>query len=314
MGTARPAALLLVALSACFASQPPDDRLEQAYAAQNQDHTPERLQAAAAAENKADRERLQQARAAASAPLAPATPTASDYMYWCPAATTSGPVTPEDQAACHRCLDEGMADTKPPPPGTRRGGVAFMACRHRMEAERVEQRAIVAKIAIWQPRGYQDAGEGLEGLSDAELDAVPADSRTAIARLSEIQTELAQAPIPQEKRDIAWNEIQGFVAKEKACRADPKCMGVRTARKAEEAFFASVVQPMCSADQGREAAIADMARERANPSGFVDKKLLHDRGADLQGSLEQLAALMPAYVKVRHHPWPGWHAECHVEQ
>ena len=63
------------------------------------------------------------------------------------------------------------------------------------------------------------------------------------------------------------------VAKEKACRADKKCMATRetkkAAKKAEEQFFAEVVNPMCLADQDREAALAAMAHERANPSGYV---------------------------------------------
>ena len=130
-------------------------------------------------------------------------------------------------------------------------------------------------------------------------------------RMAAITTDIGGIAMPAASRDTAWDEINGFVAKEKACRADKKCMGDRAARKAEEQFLAAVVQPMCRADQDREAALADMAHERANPSGYVDKVLLHDRGAAVQTAQEQLAAMSPAYVKVRHHPWRGWHTECH---
>ena len=67
---------------------------------------------------------------------------------------------------------------------------------------------------------------------------------------------------------------------------------------------------MCEADQAREAALAGMARERANPSGYVNKVFLHDQGAIIQNSQDQIAALAPAYAKVRHHAWRGWRGEC----
>jgi hypothetical protein len=180
-----------------------------------------------------------------------------------------------------------------------------------MVAERVELKGLMEKVSSWQPRGYEDAGDGLEAFSDADLDAVPTEARKALARIADIGLDLTGRTLPQDKRDEGWDQINGFVAKEKACRADKKCMADRAARKAEEQFFATVVQPMCQADQERESALADMAHERANPSGYVNKVLLHDLGATVQAAQEQLAAMLPSYVKVRHHPWRGWRTECH---
>jgi hypothetical protein len=87
-------------------------------------------------------------------------------------------------------------------------------------------------------------------------------------------------------------------------------MAARRVKRAEEQTFNDVIRPMCLADQDREEAAADMAHEKANPSGYVDVVQLHDLGARVQAAREQLQALTPAYVKARHHAWQGWRTEC----
>jgi hypothetical protein len=153
-----------------------------------------------------------------------------------------------------------------------------------------------------------------ETTPDADLDAIPDTSRPSVDRAVEILADLAgKRPSDAEKATAAESilaPIRANVAKEKTCRADKKCMEARAARKAAEQFFDSVVRPMCEADQAREAALAAMAHERANPSGYVNKTFLHDQGAIVQSSQDQLAAAGPAYVKGRHHPWKGWRPEC----
>jgi hypothetical protein len=189
----------------------------------------------------------------------------------------------------------------------------FTACRARMTAEREELRGLLARIQAWQPKGYKDAGEGVEGLSDAELAAVTPDAiRAALARLYELNADLTGKTPEQDETVMAKAiaEIGGFVAAERACRGDAKCVAARAAKKAEADFFAAVVSPMCEADKIRELAAADIARERANPSGVVDLNYLHQAGEQMQTAQQQLKELSPAYVKFRRHAWPGWKAEC----
>lgn len=226
------------------------------------------------------------------------------YSYFC-----NSSVPEAEQGPCHRCVDEARQS-----PGMIAHGAdptAFAACRTRMDAERDELKTIQGKLASWQPRGYEGAGEGLEALSDADLDTVLPGLRAAMQRVNAIAIDVkgqAFAPADQIEQTVA--ETQGFLDRERACRANKKCMAVRATRKAEEQFFASVVSPMCEADKLREQARADMARERANPSGFVDARLLHDDGEQIQASEKAIADLTPEYMKTRHHAWHGWKTEC----
>jgi hypothetical protein len=184
------------------------------------------------------------------------------------------------------------------------GWTAMGQCQRQLAQERIELanlRTAIDAIAY-------------DTQADADLDAIPVTSRPSVVRAVEILAELAGTrPSDSQKAaavDSVIGEIWTKIAKEKACRADKKCMEARAARKAAEQFFASVVAPMCEADQAREAALAAMAHERANPSGYVNKAFLHEQGAVVQNSQEQLAAAAPAYVKGRHHPWKGWRPEC----
>jgi hypothetical protein len=194
----------------------------------------------------------------------------------------------------------------------RNAGAARAACLKRFEDWKAEFETLFRKIATWQPRGYNGAGEGLEALPDSELETIPDELPGTLDRLMWLATRLHNKTLPfsSEEKGTAVREVQGFVAAEKACRVDKKCMGARAARKTEEEFFASVVSPMCGADQSREQALAAMAHERANPSGYIDVVLLHRLGADVQSAQEQIAGLTPAYTKVRKHPWKGWRSEC----
>jgi hypothetical protein len=187
---------------------------------------------------------------------------------------------------------------------------AFDACRTRTTKETEELKTLVGKFSNWQPRGYQGAGDGIEALTDAELDALIPTARAALQRENEIAVDLGQASLPTDKAEQAITELQGFQTKERACRADKKCMAARAAKKAEEQFYANVVAPMCMADKEREQAQADIANERANPSGVVDMNVLHEAGAAVQASQKTITDFTPEYVKTRHHGWRGWKTEC----
>jgi hypothetical protein len=221
---------------------------------------------------------------------------------------------PDEIVLCHKCADESntgrgtavMWGTQGAYGGASATDRAFLACRDRMVSERAEAKSLVDHFGQLTPAWFESA-------SDADLDTVVGTTLKQLARLNAISIDLGKGPLPDFDNTAAKvvDDLQASVTKEKACRADKKCMDARAAKKAEEQFFTSVVQPMCQADQDREAAVADMAHERANPSGYVDKTKLYNDGAVVQQSQEQLAAAAPAYVKVRHHPWRGWRTECH---
>lgn len=77
----------------------------------------------------------------------------------------------------------------------------------------------------------------------------------------------------------------------------------------EEKARADVVLPICEAQWGAEAAQQTIARERANPSGVVDLRVLHDAGQALQNYRAQLAALRPLYRKARGREFRSWQDE-----
>ena len=75
------------------------------------------------------------------------------------------------------------------------------------------------------------------------------------------------------------------------CRATPDCMGARAA------------VPICKLIAERADAVRSMARERQNPSGYVDKAVLHDLGSDIQRDDEELRKLKGDFVATAHHPF-----------
>jgi len=203
------------------------------------------------------------------------------------------------------------------------GADAWAACQRRLAEERDEIPSLKSAID----------GLDFQAMADADLDDFPEKARPTVERFWALQVDLAGlgkkaqdtrttegaladlagagTEVPDATTTAAVNDtlgrIRAKVAKEKACRADEKCIGPR---RAEQQFFASVVLPMCTADQARQEAIAAMAHERANPSGYVNKVFLHDQGAIVQDAQDQIAAATPAYVKARHHAWKGWRSEC----
>lgn len=221
-----------------------------------------------------------------------------------------------DQPTCHRCVDIASEGKSAAVLYVERHEITFLGavsrCQDRMKGEHAERQMLLRKFGTWRPRDYEGTkGGGIEGLSDSELEALPATEQATLARINEISIDLGgEDVIPADKVAGALAEAQGFVAKERACRADGKCMAARAAKRAAEEFFTSVVAPMCNADKSREAALASIAKERANPSGVVDLNVLHSLGEQVQDAQQQIKDLSPAYAKVRRHGWTGWRPEC----
>lgn len=86
------------------------------------------------------------------------------------------------------------------------------------------------------------------------------------------------------------------IDEEKACRASPECTGRRLAT------------PLCEALDWRRTTVQAMARERANPSGYVDRVKLHDLGEDLQSLDDQIKELQAQFQATTHRAF--WASLC----
>ena len=204
------------------------------------------------------------------------------------AAATAGAMGPDAayRGALAHCADEGDHD----------------ACWQRVQGERATLAAALATEAKYTPAWA-------EGASEPELQGAHAEYIVAVAHALAVARSWR---LPVGHATAALTEpLDALVAGELACRAAPKCLAAREAAKAEATFFGATVQPMCLAEQDREAAAASLARERANPSGVVSLSRLHELGAEQQAAQGRLAELVPEYTARRHHGWPGWRAECH---
>jgi hypothetical protein len=78
---------------------------------------------------------------------------------------------------------------------------------------------------------------------------------------------------------------------------------------AEEAFRTATVLPLCEAIWGAQNAEAVIAHERANPSGVVDLRALHEAGESLQYYREQIAGYKPVFRAGRKREFTKWEDE-----
>ncbi len=78
---------------------------------------------------------------------------------------------------------------------------------------------------------------------------------------------------------------------------------------AEDAARTGVIVPLCQATWILDGAKADIAREKSNPSGVHDLRVLHSAGQAAQYAQDQIDALKPRYVAHRKHPFTGWRTE-----
>jgi|CZKU01.1.fsa_nt_gi hypothetical protein len=174
------------------------------------------------------------------------------------------------------------------------------ACRKRV----ARRDALLAKLNAYAPLAWYETA------SDEALSGAADDARTAFDGLAVVSRALGKEPMTDAEVSADLEQIRAAVTREQTCQADKKCMADRAARKAEEKFFAEVVSSLCVADKDREQAQADIARERANPSGVVSLSALHEAGERVQVAQDQIRALGPAYTAVRKHAFRGWRTEC----
>ncbi len=78
---------------------------------------------------------------------------------------------------------------------------------------------------------------------------------------------------------------------------------------AEDSARTNVIVPICQATWMLDQAKADIAHERANPSGVHDLRRLHSAGEVAQHAQESINALKPQYLAHRKHPFARWQSE-----
>jgi len=91
------------------------------------------------------------------------------------------------------------------------------------------------------------------------------------------------------------------IDEEQRCLTTSGCIAKRVADRAKKASDEALIA-VCLDVQKREADVRDMSRERANPSGYVDKVLLHSLGEDIQEIDARLPASKAAYAAIAHKP------------
>jgi hypothetical protein len=110
----------------------------------------------------------------------------------------------------------------------------------------------------------------------------------------------AGASAQESAKTEAWiRAVNAAIDTETKCRATPQCLADRARAKAVADALASV----CGTIDTRARAAQDMTRERANPSGVVDLKRLHDLGQVIQALDAQLPGLKAQYATVAHRPF-----------
>lgn len=85
--------------------------------------------------------------------------------------------------------------------------------------------------------------------------------------------------------------IESKLAEEKRCRADEECSANRAAR------------PLCAALENKKMHSAQMAKERANPSGVVNKSYLNELGHAIQSDDDEIAQGRASYARATKKPF-----------
>jgi hypothetical protein len=124
------------------------------------------------------------------------------------------------------------------------------------------------------------------GLLGTQANSEAADARDAILQIRHCDPELADRLAPDVEAWLA--QINQAIKDEDACRKTPSCMTPR------------FVEPLCQAISDRRSAGQSMARERSNPSGYVDRRVLYDLGQRIQGDDDTIQDLKAKYVALMH--------------
>lgn len=153
-------------------------------------------------------------------------------------------------------------------------------------------------MAILNDLGTRSGLAWLETATPEELDDdVPA-AQVAAKRLDDINAAMG---LPRDSDKIV-KAIAEDVSKERACRASKKCLDARVAARREEQAK-QLAQEVCAANDMREDTLRRFAFEKANPSGVVDLRQLHDLGQALQSETPELAAMKANFAKVTGRTW-----------
>jgi hypothetical protein len=196
--------------------------------------------------------------------------------------------------------DDGMAQVRESEDAKRvaelHGLAKFLRAKH-MKALQDQFRATMgAEISLADPDAARRAGQRVVVNAGALVEQLRCYDADAAAR-------------EQASLDGMPSRLEIAIAREEACKADPKCMGERQAAPVA-ASLCEAIATRRDAAEGQRNALAGIVRERANPSGFVDKGLLHDLGADAQGSADRIreadvkiGGLRGQYAKITHRPF-----------
>lgn len=171
--------------------------------------------------------------------------------------------------------------------------VADVRAEHQRRADENERRA-KASMLEGQVRSIIRVGSGeLRSLPDIETpSALSVRIDEARARLEELRAIDSDAAAKLDPEVASWtSSMRDGIAAEERCRASTQCMGDRAA------------VPVCETIARRQNAAKEIARERANPSGYVNATYLHDLGQQIQDADEQLPQLKKQYAIVAKRPF-----------
>jgi hypothetical protein len=122
-------------------------------------------------------------------------------------------------------------------------------------------------------------------------------SKKALADMKALKSlDEAAAADPIHRVIARTHEIEALIEADKICRTSQACLDLRWAKKTEAIA--------CTTIASRKLAAQQMALEKANPSGVVDLRRLHDLGQAIQDMDAQLVTLRANYKAALHRPLP----------
>lgn len=154
--------------------------------------------------------------------------------------------------------------------------------RAAVDARRAERFETVSEVLAAEKR----RGTHLADMADPSRGLEPVTRLRGL--IAELQCGAEKPNEAQLRADVElWTaQREKDVADEAKCRETPACMGER------------LVNPLCQLIEERKGFIADMAKERANPSGYVNKTYLHELGATIQDHEERIARAKKEYAQI----------------
>jgi len=211
-------------------------------------------------------------------------------------ATAQADSKPRDTRAVERETVTATPSPMGAPAAVDAGKAARFATDRRESADVVERLQRTYGQASW----YENA-------SDAELASAADDAGALLSHLSALSVAMGEGAIANTASVV--DGIRESVAGETQCRSDQKCMADRAAKRTEAAFVLTVVEPLCEADTILENARSEISREPSAAGHAVQDVARADEEA-IQNARKTIKELNADFVKVRHHPFNGWRADC----